>query len=132
MAGAIRRVLVVDDDRDIRALIVLNLELSGYEVVAAEDGHEAAVLAPALQPDAIVLDGMMPGMDGLDLLRRLKADPATAHIPVVMLTARVGDHDVWSGWEAGAHYYITKPFDPDHLVDYLRHLEDPDGCPLPG
>ena len=129
--GDIRRVLVVDDDPDIRNLVVMSLELSGYEVLAAADGFEALALARRVLPQAVVLDGMMPGMDGLELLRHLKDDPATADTPVIMLSARTADRDVWDGWEAGASYYITKPFDPDHLVQYLEYLEDPESTQLP-
>ena len=127
----IRRVLIADDDADIRALLVMNLELSGYSVSVAEDGAQAAALARELQPDLIVADVMMPVADGFALLEDLKADPATAGIPVVMLSARTSDEDLWRGWQAGASYYLTKPFDPDHLLRYLQHLHDPEGCPLP-
>ena len=129
--GMIRRVLIADDDPDIRALLVLNLEFSGYSVTVAEDGGQAAELARELQPDLIVADVMMPVADGFALLEDLKADASTADIPVVMLTARTSDADLWRGWQAGASYYLTKPFDPDHLLRYIEHLRDPEGCPLP-
>lgn len=123
--------LVADDDPDIRALLTLNLELSGYTVAVAANGGEAGELARSLLPDLIVLDGMMPVTDGLDVLQALKADEATTEIPVVMLTARASDADVWAGWQAGATYYMTKPFDPDHLLQFIDYLDDPEGCPLP-
>lgn len=128
----IRRVLVADDDADIRALIVLNLEMSGYQVAAASDGVEAARLARTLLPDVILLDVMMPGMDGIDVLHGLKTWPETSDIPIVMLSAKASDQDVWQGWQAGADYYMTKPFDLDHLLQYIDYLHDPEGCPLPG
>jgi DNA-binding response OmpR family regulator len=127
----IRTVLVADDDPDIRALLTLNLELSGYTVAVAANGGEAGELARSLLPDLIVLDGMMPVSDGFDVLQALKADEATTAIPVVMLTARASDADVWAGWQAGAAYYMTKPFDPDHLLQFIGYLDDPEGCPLP-
>ncbi len=125
------RVLVADDDDDIRTLIVMNLELSGYQVASATDGMEAVKLARTLLPNVIVLDLMMPGMDGLEVLHGLKTWPETRDIPVVMLTAKASDQDVWQGWQAGANYYMTKPFDLDHLLDYVGYLNDPAGCPLP-
>lgn len=123
--------LVADDDPDIRALLTMNLELSGYTVAVAANGGQAGELARSLLPDLIVLDGMMPVSDGFDVLQALKADDATTAIPVVMLTARASDADVWAGWQAGATYYMTKPFDPDHLLQFIGHLNDPEGCPLP-
>ena len=127
----IRTVLVADDDPDIRAMVALNLELSGYEVTAAENGGLAVELAKANLPDVIVLDVMMPVRDGYSVLRELKQDVRTADIPVVLLTAKASDKDAWDGWQAGATYYMTKPFDPDHLLQFLEYLVDPDGCPLP-
>lgn len=131
MNTPIRRVLIADDDPDIRALLTMTLELSGYSVTEAEDGAQAGELAKEVQPDIIVADVMMPVRDGFDLLERLKADSTTTDIPVVMLTARAEDKDVWRGWQAGASYYITKPFDPDHLIRFIEHLDDPEGHPLP-
>lgn len=127
----IQTVLVADDDPDIRALLTLNLELSGYSVAEAENGGQASELARSLLPDLIVLDVMMPVRDGFDILQQLKADEATTAIPVVMLTARTSDDDVWAGWQAGATYYMTKPFDPEHLLKFIEYLDDPEGCPLP-
>ncbi len=127
----IRRVLVADDDPDIRSLVAMTLELSGYEVTAAENGAQAGVLARQVRPDLIIADVMMPEASGFELLQSLKADASTMHIPVVMLSARTNDADLWRGWQAGASYYLTKPFDPDHLLRYIGHLADPEGCPLP-
>ena len=127
----IRTVLVADDDPDIRGVLTLNLELSGYTVIAAEHGGEAGELARALLPDLVVLDVMMPVSDGFTILEELKADAATSDIPVVMLTARTDDRDVWAGWQGGAAYYMTKPFDPDHLLQFIEYLGDPDRQQLP-
>ena len=131
MTTPVHTVLIADDDPDIRALLTMTLELSGYSVTAAEDGAQAGDLARRLKPDLIVADVMMPVTDGFDLLEKLKADEATMDIPVVMLTARTSDKDAWRGWQAGASYYLTKPFDPDHLIRFIEHLDDPDGHPLP-
>lgn len=127
----IPRVLVADDDDDIRTLIVMNLELSGYQVASAADGMAAAKLARTLLPDVVVLDLMMPGMDGLEVLHSLKTWPETRDIPVLMLTAKTSDQDVWQGWQSGVNYYMTKPFDLDHLIQYVDYLNDPEECPLP-
>jgi len=128
----VNHVLVVDDDPDIRMLLTMNLEVSGYRVTEAENGHEAAEMARALVPDLIVLDLMMPGIDGLGVLERLKADPVTKDIPVVMLTAKASDHDVWAGWQAGVDYYMTKPFEPEHLLQFIEYLGDSEHHELPG
>ena len=128
----VRHILVVDDDPDIRMLLTMNLELSGYQVTEAENGLQAAQLAQELLPDLIVLDLMMPGIDGLGVLGVLKAEATTRDIPVVMLTAKAGDHDVWAGWQAGVDYYMTKPFDPDHLLQFIEYLGDSEHRELPG
>lgn len=119
----VRRVLVADDDPDILDLLTLNLECHGYQVHPAVDGEEARNLALRLIPDLIVLDVMMPKMDGLEVLAALKAHPQTRDIPVVMLTAKASDSDVWQGWQAGADYYITKPFDLDELMRFIGYLQ---------
>ena len=124
---ATRRILVVDDEPDIRMFLSLALETSDYEVTMAEDGLQGREVAGRLLPDLIILDVMMPGMDGIAVLRSLRADPATAHIPIVLLTAKTSDADTWAGWEAGANYYMTKPFDIDHLLDFLDSIDDDAG-----
>ena len=119
----VRRVLVADDDPDILDLLTLNLECHGYQVYPACDGEEARSLALQLVPDLIVLDVMMPKLDGLEVLAALKAHSQTREIPVVMLTAKASDSDVWQGWQAGADYYITKPFDLDELMRFIGYLQ---------
>ncbi|HLW17093.1 MAG TPA: response regulator [Actinomycetota bacterium] len=114
------RVLVVDDDRVIQQLLEVNLELEGYEVKRAGNGDEALKLVRSFKPDIVLLDVMMPKLDGREVCRRIKGDPATADIPVVFLSARAQDMDVNSGLELGASAYITKPFDP---VDLLSTVE---------
>ena len=116
------RLLVVDDEPDIRELVALNFTVEGFEVLTAADGYEAETLARSEHPDVIILDVMMPGRDGLEVLASLKSEPATCHIPVVLLTAKSGDDDIWTGWQAGIDYYVTKPFDLDALVRYVSHL----------
>jgi two-component system response regulator RpaA len=121
--GEVRRILVVDDDPDIVELLTINLVAGGYSVEAAFNGHEAVAVAKQMLPDLIVLDVMMPKMDGLAALAELRAHPGTSDIPVVMLTAKVSDTDVWTGWQAGADYYLTKPFDVDELMRFISYLQ---------
>ena len=118
-----RVIVVADDEHDIADLLTLNLEMEGYRVETVYDGQAALDAVRAVDPDFVLLDVMMPKLDGLEVLRALKADAATKDIPVIMLTAKAGDDDVWAGWQAGASYYVTKPFDLEQLVRYLRHLE---------
>jgi DNA-binding response OmpR family regulator len=117
-----RRVLFADDDAGMRAIVMLNLQAEGFEVTAVEDGDDALREAERLLPDLIVLDVMMPGRDGFEVLRMLKAAPETAAIPVVLLTAKATDSDVWEGWKSGADYYLTKPFNPEDLARFANHV----------
>lgn len=122
-----RRVLVADDDPDIRQLLSFNLTAEGFHVLAACDGDEAWMLARNAAPDLIVLDVMMPERDGLDVLASLKAHPRTRDVPVVLLTAKASDADVWDGWRAGADYYMTKPFNLDEFLRFVDCLLRPVG-----
>jgi DNA-binding response OmpR family regulator len=109
-------VLVVDDDPDVCDLVTYKLEQSGFEVRRASDG-DAALREVALRiPDLVLLDIMMPGISGLEVLERLRADQATAVIPVVMLTAKAQENDVERGFQLGADDYVVKPFSPRELV----------------
>jgi DNA-binding response OmpR family regulator len=108
-------ILAADDDDDILQLVVFRLERSGYTVLQAHDGEEALALAVEHQPDLAVLDVMMPKMDGFEVTRRLRAEPATSRMPIIMLTARVQDADVQEGFDAGADDYLRKPFSPQEL-----------------
>lgn len=119
MSGSTRCCLVVDDDPAIREILVTNLEAEGMDVRTADNGDDAGSLARSIKPDLIVLDVMMPGRDGYAVLSDLKSDPATSEIPVVLLTAKAGDDDVWEGWKSGADYYITKPFSVDELMYFI-------------
>jgi DNA-binding response OmpR family regulator len=108
-------VLVADDEQDILNLVRFRLERDGYNVVCASDGAEAVSLARSEQPALCVLDVMMPKLTGIEVLQQLRADPATAGIRVILLTARGQDGDVDQGFEAGADDYVTKPFSPQEL-----------------
>lgn len=116
------RVVVADDDPDIVEILKLNLTAVGYQVLVASDGESARDLVLRAKPDLVVLDVMMPKMDGFEVLAAIRARPQTRDIPVVMLTARSGDKDVWQGWESGADYYITKPFDLEELLRFIDYL----------
>jgi DNA-binding response OmpR family regulator len=109
------RVLAADDDPDILDLISYRLERSGCEVLRAFDGEQALELATTEHPDLAVLDVMMPKIDGYEVTRRLRANPATAGIKVILLTASAQETDVVKGFEAGADDYMTKPFSPQEL-----------------
>ena len=108
-------VLVADDDPDILDLVRYRLERSGYEVAIARDGAEAVKLAGELTPALAVLDVMMPSLDGFEVTRRLRENPGTRGIPVILLTARAQEADVQEGFDAGADDYIRKPFSPREL-----------------
>jgi DNA-binding response OmpR family regulator len=113
-------VLVAEDDEDILALVVFDLEDEGYEVLTARNGKEAIRLALERLPALILLDVAMPGLDGYEVTRRLRADESTRDTPVVLLTARAQVKDVILGFEAGANDYVTKPFRPDELRTRLQ------------
>ncbi len=115
-------ILVVDDDPVIQKLLSVNFEMEGYRVVCASDGLEGLQRAVSEHPDLILLDVMMPRMDGIAVVRELKSDPATAIIPVILLSAKAQATDVSGGLDAGADEYITKPFDPLELLDKVAAL----------
>jgi DNA-binding response OmpR family regulator len=113
--------LVIDDDPVIIKLLQVNFEIEGYRVIAAENGPSGLVRARADQPDLIILDVMMPGMNGLDVARELKGSPETDAIPIILLSAKAQANDVARGREI-ADDYITKPFDPLELLDRVAGL----------
>ena len=115
------RILVVDDDPSIRALVRDVLELEGHVVQVAVDGVAALRAVAAERPDCVVLDVMMPGMDGHEVLARLRAMPDGLELPVVMLTAAADDANAWRGWSGGVDYFLGKPFDAEVLLAYLDH-----------
>jgi two-component system phosphate regulon response regulator PhoB len=118
--GGGNTVLVIDDEADIIELVRYNLERAGYDVVAAADGREGLGIARRLKPALIVLDLMMPGMDGLEVCRELRRDPDTERTPIIMLTARAAESDRVVGLELGADDYLTKPFSPRELVARVK------------
>ncbi len=118
--GARYKILIVDDDRNLRTVIRTNLELAGYEVVTANDAAAALALLSAEIPDLIVLDVMLPGMDGVELCRRIRRHATCAHVPILMLTARGETEDAVAGFEAGADDYVAKPFSPQELLARVR------------
>jgi two-component system phosphate regulon response regulator PhoB len=115
-------ILVVDDEEDIRELVQLNLDREGYRVLTCETGEQALAVTRAQTPDLIVLDLMLPGIDGLEVCKRLKADSNLQEIPVVMLTAKGEESDIVAGLELGADDYIIKPFSGKVLVARVRRL----------
>jgi two-component system phosphate regulon response regulator PhoB len=117
---AVDRILIVDDEEDLLELVRYNLSKEGYRVSCVSSGEDALDYAREHLPDLIVLDLLLPTVDGLDVCRQLKADPKTQHIPVIMLTAKSEDADVVSGLELGADDYITKPFSPRVLLARIR------------
>jgi two-component system phosphate regulon response regulator PhoB len=115
-----QKVLVVDDEEDILELLKFNLSREGYQVPCAASGEQAFRLVRSESPDLIVLDLMLPGIDGLEVTRCLKNDPDTKNIPIVMLTAKGEEADIVTGLELGADDYITKPFSPRIVLARVR------------
>lgn len=115
-------VLVVDDEPDIRDLVVFHLEREGFRVRTARTGADALKQVKTSAPDLIILDLMLPELDGLEVCRRLRHDPATSFIPVIMLTAKGDEVDRVVGLEIGADDYVTKPFSPKELVARIRAI----------
>lgn len=116
------KVLVVDDDEVIRQLIAINLSLEGFEVATATDGQDCLEQVLDVMPDVVTLDVMMPRLDGWVTAERLRADDATRHIKVVLITARAQDDDRKRGMGIGVDAYLTKPFDPAELIEVVRDL----------
>jgi DNA-binding response OmpR family regulator len=116
------RVLVVDDDPVIVRLLEVNLNLDGYEVETATRGEQALERARETNPDLLILDVMMPGLDGWDTCRRLREQPRFAETPVVFLSARSQDDDRSKGLDLGPVAYLTKPFDPVRLMELVRRM----------
>ncbi|MEI6511832.1 MAG: response regulator [bacterium] len=125
------KVLVCDDERHIVRLIQVNLERQGWTVVVAYDGLEGLEKVKSENPDILVLDVMMPQMDGFEVLKSIRKDPNTRDLSVIMLTAKAQDADVFQGWQSGADLYLTKPFNPMELITFIKRIvsskEDEDG-----
>ena len=122
-----KKILAVDDEKHILRLVQINLEKAGYEVVTGSNGREALEKVRSEKPELIVMDVMMPEMDGFEALKQLKAAPETSDIPVIMLTAKAQDADVFHGWQSGADLYLTKPFNPMELLTFVKRIFDAKG-----
>ena len=118
------RVLVIDDDPSVITLIELVLIVEGFEVTIATSGEDGMLAALRDPPDVIVLDVMMPKIDGWQVAAKLRSHETLSEIPIVFCTALTDDDSVWQGWEAGAASYITKPFEPEHLVTEIRRAAE--------
>src|SRR5436190_21614260 len=117
-----KKILAVDDERHIVRLVQVNLERAGYQVVTAFDGKDALQKVEDEQPDLVVLDVMMPYMDGFEVLQHLRKNPITRDLPVIMLTAKAQDADVFRGWQSGVDCYLTKPFNPMELITFVKRI----------
>lgn len=125
-----KKILACDDEKHIVRLVQVNLERAGYQVVTANDGKEALQKVAEENPDLVVLDVMMPYMDGFEVLQNLRRNPSTRDIPVIMLTAKAQDADVFKGWQSGVDCYLTKPFNPMELLSFVKRIFDSmDGGP---
>ncbi|MGB8651282.1 MAG: response regulator transcription factor [Mycobacteriales bacterium] len=116
------KILVIDDDPSIRSLVTDVLGVEGYDVRVAEDGFAGLRAIEAERPDCVVLDVMMPGMDGHAVLQRIRSADGGPDLPVVMLTAAADDAQAWQAWTEGVDYFLAKPFDADELLRYLDYL----------
>jgi two-component system alkaline phosphatase synthesis response regulator PhoP/two-component system response regulator VicR len=116
------KVLVCDDERHIVRLIQVHMEKAGYTVVTAYDGKDGLEKIRAEKPDLVVLDVMMPYMDGFEVLKNLRREPDTENLPVIMLTAKAQDKDVFEGYHYGADMYLTKPFNPIELMTFVKRI----------
>jgi adenylate cyclase len=116
------RILIVDDNDANRDILIARLGAHGYELVQAADGEEAIAVAKERLPDLILLDVMMPRLDGIEACRRLKSDPALPFMPIILVTAKADTRDVVAGLEAGADEYLTKPIDQSALVARVKSV----------
>lgn len=119
-----RKILVVDDDPTMVKLINVNLKLNSYSVVEATSGEEALRRVESEPLDLVVLNIMMPGVDGWEVLKSIRSAPETEEMPVILVTAKTQDSDVIRGWELGADEYVIKPFNPLLLVEVIRMVLD--------
>jgi DNA-binding response OmpR family regulator len=117
-----KRILIIDDENDIVYMVKVRLESSGFEVLEAYDGQAGLESARKEKPDLIILDLMLPKLDGYKVCRMLKFDEKYKHIPIIMFTARAQEDDKKTGQEVGADAYITKPFEPDLLLSKINEL----------
>jgi DNA-binding response OmpR family regulator len=116
------KILIAEDERDIRDLVAFTLRFAGHEVVTASNGEEAVQLAPKENPDLILMDVRMPRMTGYDACRVMKSNPELKDIPIVFLSAKGQESEIQTGLEAGAEEYLLKPFAPDQLTDRVKAI----------
>ncbi len=121
-AASHKKILIVEDEKDILQLVKLYLEKEGFRTVTASTGREALTQAAAEKPNLVVLDLMLPELDGLEVCKRLRSQPDTATLPIIMLTAKAEESDTVVGLELGADDYVTKPFSPKALVARVKAL----------
>jgi DNA-binding response OmpR family regulator len=124
------KILVIDDDPVICAMVKDVLELEGFEVSLAGDGYAGLRAIDADRPDCVVLDVMMPGLDGHGVLTRIRSNGGR-HLPVVMLTAAADDNEAWRAWTEGVDYFLSKPFEPEELLRFLDFLFEGGTATLP-
>ena len=117
-----KRILIIDDEKEMVVLLQMRLEAADYEILVSNDGQEGLDKARAEKPDLILLDIMIPKMNGYQVCRELKIDNGTKRIPVVMLTAKAQESDKFWGKEVGADDYVTKPFEASELLEKIREL----------
>ncbi len=116
------KILVVEDEPEIRILVKTILEKAGYSVVEAEDGEAALRLVNEEEPDLVLLDVMIPGIEGWEVCRRIRENEATRRLPIIMVTVRTTDEDIQRSVECGANAHINKPFDQRELLDTIKKL----------
>jgi two-component system alkaline phosphatase synthesis response regulator PhoP/two-component system response regulator VicR len=126
-----KKILAVDDQPQIVRLIQVNLQKAGYQVVTAFDGEEGLQKVLDERPDLVILDVIMPKRDGFDVLRTIKTNPDTRHMPVIMLTVKAQDADIFEGLKEGAELYLPKPFHPTELVSLVQRVLDANDAPPP-
>jgi len=117
-----KKILIVDDEQHVVDVVKMRLEVSGYEVIAAYDGQEGLRMARDEKPDLIILDVMLPKIDGYKICRMIKFDPKYKHTPIIMFTARAQESDMQLSKEVGADSYLTKPFEPKILMGKIKEL----------
>jgi DNA-binding response OmpR family regulator len=117
-----KKILLVDDEPQVLRLLQLSLEQAGYQVATAENGQQALEQVASDKPDLVLMDSVMPLMDGMEALKRLKSNVATAEIPVVMLTAKDCPDEMAKSWEVGTDLYLTKPILTSELLDFIQTI----------
>ncbi|HEX8235125.1 MAG TPA: response regulator [Abditibacteriaceae bacterium] len=120
------KILITEDEHELCQLLKEHMEKAGYEVVTASNGREAVERVGIEAPDVVLMDVMMPEMNGFEAMRQIKENPSTAHIPVVMLTGLDDDISTTRGWKMGTSLYLKKPFVPGQLISYIKLILDHD------